>query len=317
MKEPSVTILVTLKNAASTIKPCIDSLLKLDYNNYEILVVDAFSTDGSYEILKKYGKKIKLYQVRGWAPVAYNWALRKIKTKYVALIDSDNVVPRDWIKKIIKGFDSPDVLEVAGFCASPKNVSTLQYLLGRELEDRYEHFGKYLSRAPTMNVMIRTDIAKKLKFNEKLRVGYDTDFSFRLTKIGKIRYVPEAKVLHYHRASWSKFFRQQYITAISSVMLYTKYPSKAGGDEISKTSMIMQPLLTYLCMFFLILGFFQQAIFNVAALTFLSILAIWIYDAVRLSKKIQHFFWYLAIFFVRNVAWCIGILIGIKQMLIH
>jgi len=56
MKEPSVTILVTVKNGANTIENCVNSLLKLNYTNYKIYVIDAFSTDGTYDILKKFGK---------------------------------------------------------------------------------------------------------------------------------------------------------------------------------------------------------------------------------------------------------------------
>ena len=81
MKYPTVTVLVTVKNSAATMKMCIDSLLEVDYPNYEIMVVDGFSDDGTCDILKSYGKKIKLFQVKGWPPVAYNWALDRIKTE--------------------------------------------------------------------------------------------------------------------------------------------------------------------------------------------------------------------------------------------
>ena len=317
MKEPSVTILVTLKNASSTIKMCIDSLLDLDYKNYEIFVVDAYSTDGSYEILRKYGNKIKLYRLKGWAPVAYNWALKRIHTKYVALIDSDNVVPRDWLKKIMKGSDSPDVLEVVGFCSSPKKVSTLQYLLGKELEDRYKHFKKYLSRAPTMNVVIRTDIAKKLKFDESLRVGYDSDFSLRLSKLGKIKYIPSAKVLHYHRSSWFGFFKQQYITALFTALFsFQKFKSRAKGDEISKFSMILQPFLAHCFVLLLIFSIFEKMLFSLSVIPLIFLMMIWLYDSIRLSEKnIKYMFWYLAIFFVRTFAWSIGFGYGVLRLI--
>ena len=170
-KLPSITILLTLRNNADTIKKCIDSLLKVDYPRYEIFVVDAFSNDGSYEILKSYGKKIKLYQVKGWAPAAYNWALKRIRTEYVALIDADCTVPRNWLKELIKGFESSDVVEVGGVCIAPRSKSLLQKLLGRELEDRFRKMGKYACKVPTMNVAFKTSIARKIGFNEKLRVG--------------------------------------------------------------------------------------------------------------------------------------------------
>lgn len=65
MKEKSVTVLITVKNSSRTIEDCMDSILGMNYRNYKVYVIDAFSTDGTYEILKKYRKKIRLEQFSG------------------------------------------------------------------------------------------------------------------------------------------------------------------------------------------------------------------------------------------------------------
>ncbi|MFQ6020450.1 MAG: glycosyltransferase [Candidatus Aenigmatarchaeota archaeon] len=316
MKYPSITVLITIKNAKDTIKQCIDSLLKLDYPNYRIFVVDAFSNDGTYEILKSYGNKIELHQLKGWAPRAYNWAIDRIKTEYIALIDGDCTVPRNWLKELIKGFKSDDILEVLGFCATPKNVSKLQKIIGADLEDRFKHLPKYPSRAPTMNVIFKTETAKKLKFDESLRVGYDTDFSFRLTKLGKIYYNPKAVIYHYHRATWKNYFKQQYITATMMPKLYSKHKSKSKGDPITKSTMIIQPFLSYLGILGLILYFLTSQFLAFAISMFLILLFLFIVDTIRLSKNLSDVFWLFAIFIVRNVAWSIGLIKGIISYLI-
>ena len=51
-REPSVTVLVTARNSADTIKKCIDSILSQSYKNKKVYVTDAYSTDGTWEILK-------------------------------------------------------------------------------------------------------------------------------------------------------------------------------------------------------------------------------------------------------------------------
>lgn len=306
MKYPSVTILVTIKNSARTMKMCIDSLLELDYPNYEIMVIDAFSTDGTYEILKSYGNKIKLYQVKGWAPVAYNWALDKIDTEYIALIDGDNKVTKDWLKNLMLGFDSTEVAEVAGFCANPEESSGLQKLLGRDLEMKYRKMGKYIDKAPSMNVAFKTEIARKIKFDEKARVGYDVVFSFEISKLGKIRYVPDAVVYHYHRATWKNFFRQQYTYAKHSPKIYLRYKSKVKGGEITTPTMIMQPFIAYFIVLFLLLGFVLNILFYFSAALLLFLFALYVKDAVKLSKSIKEFFTYIIIFLVRTIALAIG-----------
>ena len=59
-----------------------------------------------------------------------------------------------------------------------------------------------------MNLCLETETARKVKFDEEQKVAVETDFGFRLTKLGKIKYCPKALVWHYHRASLKNYFRQ-------------------------------------------------------------------------------------------------------------
>src|SRR3989344_1141524 len=238
MAFPSVTVHVTVKNSAKTIKACIDSLLKLNYPNKKIVVTDAFSTDGTYEILKKYGNKITLEQVRGVAPRAHNHILQKVNTEFYAMTDSDCVVDRNWLKNLISAFKSKQVVAAGGLVKTPKNVNRLQSLIGRELENRYNHFPKNVSRFPTMNMIVRSSVAKKVKMNENLRVAFETDWGFRLEKFGQLVYIPNAVVWHYHRGNLISFFKQQMNYARFVLPVYRKHQSKIKGDYISTTSML-------------------------------------------------------------------------------
>jgi glycosyltransferase involved in cell wall biosynthesis len=314
MKEPSVTILLTLRNNKDTIKQCIESLLKQSYRNYEIFVVDAFSTDGSYEILKNFGKRIKLYQLKGWPATAYNWASKKIKTDYIALIDGDCVADKNWIKELINGFTSRDVLAVAGFCGTPKKVSKLQEIIGRELEDRFHHFSEYIPRAPTMNLCFETKTAKKLKFDESLRIGYDTDFGYRLTRLGRMYYNKKAIIYHFHRATWKNFFRQQYLTAIFVPQLYIKHKGRTIGDHISKKNMIIQPYILDFAFLGLILSLFNSKFLILTLVMSAILLLIYIENMSRLIKKSSDILWFFAMFIVRTVAWSLGLVIGIVKL---
>lgn len=275
-----------------------------------MLVVDAFSTDGTLEILKSYGSKIKIYQVKGWPPAAYNAAMDKIKTEYIALIDGDNVVTSDWLKKLMAGFEENGIVETVGFCPSPKtSPNKLQELLGRELELRYKSFGTYLQRAPTMNVAFKTELAKKIGFNEKLRVGYDTDFSYNLSRYGKIKYIPEAVVYHYHRSTWKNFIKQQFLNGVYVPVLFKKHSKGIKGDRISKPSMIIQPVLLTLG---LLTVFFSRWL-GVLFLILLSVIIL--YDSVRLSRNPVELVYYMAIFIIRLFGWMSGIPFGAIKLL--
>jgi GT2 family glycosyltransferase len=282
----------------------------MDYKKYEIFVVDAFSTDGTYEILKGYGNKIKLYQTQGWPPTAYNMALDKIKTEYISLIDGDNVVTKDWLKTLISGFNEEGVVETVGFCPSPKSSpNKLQELLGRELESRYNSFGEYLQRAPTMNVAFKTELAKKIRFNEILRVGYDTDFSYNLSKHGKIKYVPQAIVYHYHRSTWKNFIKQQFLNGVYVPLLFKKHSKGVKGDKISRPSMIIQPLLLLLGILTVLFSLKLGAIF------FILLAMIIFYDSMRLSESPIELCYYVLIFVIRLLGWMFGLPFGVVKIL--
>jgi glycosyltransferase involved in cell wall biosynthesis len=310
MKEKSVTILVTLKNSAATIKQCIDSLLKQTYRNYEILVVDAFSTDGSYEILKSFGKRIKLKQFRSNAPQGFNYGIKLANSEYLAFTDSDCIVDKNWLKELMSGFTSDDILAVAGYCGTPRNASKLQKIIGVELENRYKQFPKFITRSPTMNFCVRTKMTKKLMFDEKLEVAFETDFGYRLTKLGKMYYNKKAVIYHFHRATWKNFFKQQMKYGEYSVPMYIKNRSKISGDMISKTHMLIQPFILYMSILLFA--------FNLPLLSLLMIvilLMMYAANMLEISRDLNDISWFFAIFLLRTIAWSLGGVEGLFKLI--
>ena len=56
---PKVSVLIPARDEETNIGECLDSLLEQDYPDYEILVIDDNSKDGTWQILKKYAKTHK------------------------------------------------------------------------------------------------------------------------------------------------------------------------------------------------------------------------------------------------------------------
>lgn len=316
MRAPSVTVVISVKNAKDTIEDCVQSIFRTDYHNKKIHIIDNGSTDGTYEILKKYGKKIKLEKILGPVPKVHNHALKKINTKFVAYTDADCIVDKNWLKNLISGFTSPQIVATAGFCGTPKGVNKLQELIGRELESRWKHFPEKISRAPTMNLCVRTEIAKKVKFDEKFDWAWETDFGYRLTEFGDMIYVPEAVVHHYHRPTWWRFFKQQINNARITPLLYlVKHRNRITGDHISTSNMLITLLIVYLSILFLLLSFFDR-IFTAPLFILLGLLVlIFIKDSIKLTKKPTDFFLLIIIFVLRTIAWVVGILLGIFDII--
>ena len=306
----TITILVSVYNKAETVQKCIDSLLAVKYLNKKILVVDGYSSDGSFEILKKYQKQIQLYQVQGNYSRALNWALDKVDTEYVALTDADCVVSGDWIDELLRGFDEPDVVATAGFCGTPEGLSIFQKVIGMELESRFKRFPQYILRAPTMNLCIRTEIAKQVKFDENIEVSIETDFGYRLTKMGRMKYMPNAKVWHYHRANLYSYFKQNMNQARGAVRTYLRHKDKLVGDHISTPVMMAQVPLGGIMIAGLLLSIIYKPAIYLTKLGLILLCIIYCLDLVKVTKEIKFYPYLLLIFFSRTFAWTLGCIKG-------
>jgi len=329
MKEPSVTVLVTVRNSQKTIEKCIRSLFKLNYKNYKIFVTDAYSTDGTWEILtklkKKYSKKFLLEQVKGDIAKAHNYMIKKVKTKYVAMTDADCEVHKNWLKALILSFTSEDIIAATGYCSTPKNAVGLQKLIGMELEERFKHAPKYVLRGPTMNLAVRTIYAKKVKFDERFDVAQETDWGYRLTKLGKMIFVPKAIVYHHHRSTWMSFLKQHaFRYGRATPLLYLKHFRKAKGDHITRRIILAQEYVFWLaCLFSLLCVFAVTFIWSpFLGFTLSLALALWGFlfllyflDIRSFTKKRSDIVTLFPLWLLRNIVYTLGMIVGIFDLI--
>lgn len=320
----SITILLTTRNNEETIEQCVRSLLNQSYKNYKIHITEAYSTDKTYEILtrlkKKYHNKIILERIKGNMSVAYNHMVSRAKSDYIAFIDGDAVADKNWLKILIDSFE-PNVVAVGGMIKNPKGLNHLQKVIGLELEKRFERMPKYVSRLPTMNLMVLSKFAKKNLFDSGLNVVQETSWGYQLNKFGKIRFVKNAIVYHYHRATLKGYVRQQYLYGknVPKVYLNRKNISKIGGDEVSGTNIVYDIVILGL---FGVFGTASYLLSSIFLLVFSKILFIFLFlsyviKSMHVSLSLFDMMLMIGILFIRNVAWDIGVLIGIIEMVIR
>lgn len=94
MKE-LVSIITPAYNSYPFIKQTIQSVLSQTYENWEMIIVDDCSKDGTFEIARKYAKKddrINIYQndKNLGSAISRNAAIKKAKGTYIAFLDSDD-----------------------------------------------------------------------------------------------------------------------------------------------------------------------------------------------------------------------------------
>lgn len=303
--------MVAVLNKEETIKQCVDSLLAQKYPYEKIMILDGGSTDGTYEILQKYGNKIDLRQFPNTG-LSYrlNWALDNIQTEYTALTDADCVVDPDWLNELLKGFEEKDVVATAGYCGTPPDSSGLQKTIGLELDSRFKRLPRYIFRAPTMNLCLKTKEARKTRFDEEQIVAVEVDFGFRLSKLGKILYTPKAKIWHYHRSSWKNYFNQQKEYAKWGIRLIFKHKKRAISDPITTFSMTIQIPLFFLALFFLLISPMNKLFLYPSLLSLTVLLAIYLKNILGINPPAKEYFPLFILFIVRTISWSIGALEG-------
>ncbi len=138
-KKPLVSIIIPVKNGASTIQRSLNSLINQTYKNIEIIIVDNFSSDDTSEIVKKYSKndkRIKFYQKGPERGTQMNFAISLAKGKYIFVTNCDMVVDSDYIYLAVKkseeeGFDAiytHIVSETNGFWSKVKSLERQMYV---------------------------------------------------------------------------------------------------------------------------------------------------------------------------------------------
>lgn len=113
------SIVIPTYNVEKQVKTTIESVLRQKYQNFELLIVDDCSTDGTWDILKKYeakseGKiKIGRTEKNSGPSIARNVALAMAKGEYIVYLDGDDTLyDKKTLEKINEtiGNDNPDII---------------------------------------------------------------------------------------------------------------------------------------------------------------------------------------------------------------
>lgn len=104
---PYLSIIIVTKNNKRTLPRLLQNILEQDYpkNKIETIIIDGKSTDGTIEIIKNSGLKVKLVtgQIPNDPEACKGEGLQMAKGEIVALIDSDNYFPhKKWLRKMVE-----------------------------------------------------------------------------------------------------------------------------------------------------------------------------------------------------------------------
>jgi len=227
---PRVSVVVCSFNGSRTIRQCLDGLQKVCYPDFEVIVVNDGSTDGTGEIALQYNVRLIQTENRGLSS-ARNTGLAAATGEIVAYLDDDACPDPNWLSYLVDTFQKmncagvggpnipfPDDGDVAACIAHTQGRPTHVLLSDREAE-----------HIPGCNMAFRKDCLQAIGgFDTQFRVaGDDVDVCWRLQNSGgKLGFSAAAMVWHHCRNKLRAFWKQQVGYGKAEAMLERKWPEK-------------------------------------------------------------------------------------------
>lgn len=245
------SIVIPAYNAERTIGNCLDSLRKqsLSGREYEIIVVDDGSSDGTKEIVKKKGARL-IEAKHGGPAKARNLGAGKARGEVVVFTDADCIADREFLAEMLKPFEDKAVAGVQGRykCRQKEIIARLVQL---EIEQRYEKMQrqKYVDFIGSYAAAYRRNLFLGLggfDASFPMASGEDTDFSFRVSEKGrKMVFNQKAVVWHLHPTSLWKYLKVKFFRAYWRALIYRKHKGKIIRDSYTSQAIKVQVLLLY------------------------------------------------------------------------
>lgn len=330
------SIVIAVRDEVNTIKECIESVYQQSYQRtYEVIVVDGYSKDGTYEMLQQLQKTypFHLYQNPTQnAAAGRNTGIHHAQAQKIAFIDGDAAASKNWLDEIEKTFQRhPKAIGVGGPDLLPKNSELKSKMIGYFMTSPLARGGKFnpstqhsmmkeeqsVDHIPTCNLCLKREIFDHVgMFDESFVKGQDLELNYRIRHQGyKLIYSPHIKVIHYRKEHISTFSRQIFKWSKAKVGIIRKH----GLDGIT-SHIYLWPVYALLG---IILLFAISYITNLLLLYYFLILTgILLYsifvlnESVLLMKKYRYrmlFLYSLLLFPIVHGAYAFGILTAVVK----
>jgi O-antigen biosynthesis protein len=257
---PFVTVAVCTRDRSTSLVRAIQSLVRLNYPNFEVLIIDNHPSDNRTalavrELSYQYSCLRYILEPRPGLNWARNRAIREARGEIIAYTDDDVVADDYWLLSLVQIFQSHNAACVAGGVLPYEMETNAQFLfelyggfcrsfnrvvyhknskLGHHYPLSAHHFGT------GANMAFRVETLKRLGgFDNALDAGTatngagDLEMFFRIVKEGyTLVYEPSALVWHVHRRTYPALRRQLYNNGMSYYAYLTRtfihYPDERG-----------------------------------------------------------------------------------------
>jgi len=240
--QPLVSVIIPNWNGKDILKTCLQSLIHLAYPNYEIIVVDNASTDGSADMVKKEFSDVRLIINKknlGWAG-GCNIGIKAARGDLIALFNNDAVADPNWLSELVKAIKSPsnvgmvggivlsyepsDVIDDTGLKIDP--ITGIVWRVNRGKRMAQLEGLEDIDFVSGVGLLLKKELIEKIGlFDEDYPLYHEeTDFGLKAQRAGyNCKIVPSAFVWHMGAVTVKKLpMRGYYLKSRSNFRFYFK-----------------------------------------------------------------------------------------------
>ena len=227
-----LSIIVPVYNLEYYISATLDSLLSIQFSDdYEIIVINDGSTDGSESVIRDYQQthsQIVLYTIKNQGVSnARNFGISKTKGEYITFVDGDDTVEPDFFEKAVRELDRGGFDFVQGNYFIVDSVGTYQQqyvekdIVLSERDDMLRYFigpNKLIHNA-VWGKVFRSEVVRRIPFDTCLTVSEDQKYVFDVLSSSKSIKLLNAHCINYiqressavHKYNTSKEINKLYV----------------------------------------------------------------------------------------------------------
>lgn len=193
---PQVSIIVATWNAARTFERCLQSIIKQDFAQWELLVADGASSDGTIELIHRYESHISWWQSKQDNGIydAWNQALAHARGEYVCFLGADDTWANSGsLARLHAAIDTGkyDLVTSLGLAFDP--VTGKEVRFGSEWN--YQRIGRHMVVCHPGLLHKRSLFTDYGSFDTRYRIAGDLDFLLRLPADMRTTHVDAVSVL--------------------------------------------------------------------------------------------------------------------------
>jgi GT2 family glycosyltransferase len=229
-RNPRVSVVVACYNGERTLKGCLESLERLNYPDYEVILVDDGSTDNTARIAGEHPRtRLIKHETNLGLSVARNTGIAAATGEIVAFTDADCRPDEDWLHFLVSDLLDGGFGAIGGHNFLPRDDSSVAaaVLVSPGGPAHVMLTDREAEHVPGCNLAVyKWALAEAGGFDPIFRkAGDDVDICWRLQERGlKIRFSPAGFVWHYRRSTVRAYLRQQEGYGAAEALLVRKHP---------------------------------------------------------------------------------------------